>query len=81
MRIIHTILLKEVVKHLEATMTYPRYKCPVCGDEMERDASIFMNHAHVHILEEIVRKHPELGSSDGTSDKAEKYLHDQLVAH
>ena len=60
-------------------MTYPRYKCPVCGEEMERDIALFMEHAHVHLLQEIERLHPELASEDGTTDMAERYLQQHLV--
>lgn len=41
------------------------YTCPTCGEKMERDLSIFMEHTDRHIVDELKKKNPAWITPDG----------------
>ncbi len=56
------------------------YTCPTCGEKMERDLSLFMEHTDKHIVEEVKKKNPTWVTKDGFCPKCvdhfKKALHD-----
>lgn len=46
---------------------YTHYHCPVCGEEMERDLSLFLTHTKEHILNLLRENYPELGPGEPSS--------------
>jgi hypothetical protein len=56
------------------------YVCPTCGEKMERDLSLFMDHTDKHIVEEVKKAHPAWVTPDGYCAKClehfKKALHD-----
>jgi len=63
---------------MDTITQYKTYHCPVCGQSVVRDLTIFMNHAHHHVLDEITRLHPEVVSVDGGSIGAETYYQQHM---
>ena len=45
------------------------YTCPTCGEKMERDLSLFMDHTDRHIIDEVKRLHPNWITPDGYCPK------------
>ena len=41
------------------------YQCPMCGNKMERDLVLFLDHANQHIIDKIKESHPEWVAQDG----------------
>lgn len=41
------------------------YKCPTCGERIERNLLLFIKHTDQHILEEIKKKNPQWVTKDG----------------
>lgn len=41
------------------------YTCPTCGEKMERDLLLFMNHTDQHVIEELKKQHPSWITQDG----------------
>ena len=41
------------------------YTCPTCGEKMERDLSLFMDHTDKHIVDEVKKMHPSWVTEDG----------------
>lgn len=54
------------------------YRCPICGEEMERDLILFLGHADEHIVEAVKKKHPEWVDQDGICAKCLDYYKGQL---
>ncbi len=45
------------------------YVCPTCGERMERDLLLFMQHTDAHILELLKKSHPDWITHDGYCPK------------
>lgn len=41
------------------------YTCPTCGEKMERDLLLFIEHTDQHVVEEIKKRHPSWITKDG----------------
>lgn len=41
------------------------YTCPTCGEKMERDLLLFMDHTDQHVIEELKKQHPNWITEDG----------------
>ena len=50
------------------------YTCPTCGEKMERDLSLFMDHTDRHIIDEVKRLHPKWITEDGYCPKCLDYF-------
>ena len=49
------------------------YTCPTCGEKMERDLSLFMDHTDKHIVDEVKKLHPAWVADDGFCSKCLDY--------
>ncbi len=49
------------------------YTCPTCGEKMERDLTLFMDHTDAHIVEEVKKLHPTWITDDGFCAKCLDY--------
>ena len=49
------------------------YTCPTCGEKMERDLSLFIDHTDIHIVDEVKKLHPAWVTDDGFCDKCLDY--------
>ena len=49
------------------------YTCPTCGEKMERDLSLFMDHTDKHIVDEVKKLHPAWITDDGFCAKCLDY--------
>jgi len=54
------------------------YKCPLCGKAVARDAALFLDHTHQHVIDEIKKGHPDWVESDGTCEPCAEYFEKQL---
>ena len=50
------------------------YTCPTCGEKMERDLSLFMDHTNRHIIDEVKRLHPNWITDEGYCPKCLDYF-------
>ena len=50
------------------------YTCPTCGEKMERDLSLFMDHTDKHIVDEVKKLHPNWLTADGYCPKCLDYF-------
>lgn len=50
-----------------------KYICPTCGQEIERDLLLFLDHTQGHIISYIKEKHPEWIEKDGICPKCHEY--------
>jgi hypothetical protein len=50
------------------------YTCPSCGEIMERDLSLFMDHTDRHIVDEVKKQHPAWITQDGYCPKCLDYF-------
>ena len=50
------------------------YTCPTCGETMERDLSLFMDHTDKHIVEEVKKLHPNWITEEGFCPKCADYF-------
>jgi len=60
-------------------MNYTKCKCPVCGVEVVRDVSAFLDHTKQHILDVVRSRHPEWIARDGSSARCGEYYEEQLA--
>lgn len=54
------------------------YRCPVCGEKVERELLKITSHQDQHIVEEIKKDHPDWIEGDGLCKKCYQYYKDQL---
>jgi len=54
------------------------YKCPLCGKEVERDVTLFLDHSNEHVIDAIKKDHPDWVESDGTCQPCADYFEKQL---
>ena len=54
------------------------YTCPTCGEKMERDLSLFMDHTEKHIVEEVQKKNPAWVTKEGFCHKCLEYFKNQI---
>lgn len=45
------------------------YTCPTCGNKMERDLLLFINHTDAHVVEELKKTHPNWITDEGFCPK------------
>ena len=50
------------------------YTCPVCGEKVDRDLSMFLDHTNMHIIEKLKETHPDWVTGDGCCQKCYEYL-------
>lgn len=56
----------------------PKYKCGVCGHEVDRDAVVFKDHTEKHILDIIKAKNPKWIDTEGFCKKCIDYYRAQI---
>jgi hypothetical protein len=49
------------------------YVCPVCKEAIEHDLMVFLKHADHHIIEEVLREHPQWAHQDGICSECLDY--------
>jgi len=49
------------------------YTCPLCNETMDRDLIKFLGHGEQHIIDEILKTHPEWASADGACGECVEY--------
>lgn len=49
------------------------YICPVCKEEMEHDLMVFLKHTDHHIIETILKEHPQWAHQDGICQECLDY--------
>ena len=54
------------------------YKCSVCGESVEGDLVVYMDHTEKHIIEEIQAKHPDWVEKNGICHKCVDYYREQM---
>ena len=54
------------------------YKCSVCGDRVQGDLLLYINHTEEHIMEEIQAHHPDWVEKDGLCKKCVDYYRKQI---
>lgn len=54
------------------------YQCPVCHQKIRRDLILFLNHAKLHIVEEIKKQHPEWIETSGVCKRCVDYYEEQI---
>lgn len=52
--------------------------CPTCGKHIERDLLLIIPHTEEHIVELIMKEHPEWIESDGLCKQCYEYYKKQL---
>jgi hypothetical protein len=50
------------------------YTCPTCGEKMERNLSLFMEHTDKHIVAEVQKKNPAWITKEGYCPKCLEYF-------
>lgn len=54
------------------------YKCNVCGEHVEGDLLVYIDHTEGHIMEEIRADHPDWVQKDGLCAKCVEYYRSQM---
>jgi hypothetical protein len=54
------------------------YKCSLCGNVVEDDLKVFVEHTESHIVDVIKEKHPDWIQDDGMCSKCLEYYKKQL---
>ncbi len=54
------------------------YKCPVCGEQIKRDLTAYIDHTEKHIIDEIKGNHPDWVEKNGLCHKCLKYYRNQM---
>lgn len=54
------------------------YKCSVCGEVLEHDLLVYMDHTEQHIVDEIKAKHPDWEEKNGLCKKCVEYYRSQI---
>lgn len=54
------------------------YTCPICQKTMGRDLVLFLNHTDQHIVDQILKKHPEWAKKDGLCQPCVDYYKGQI---
>ena len=54
------------------------YKCPLCGQEMQRDLAVYLDHTQTHVMDQIKKQHPEWVADDGACEPCAKYYEMQI---
>lgn len=54
------------------------YHCPTCGEELEDDLKIYIDHVEFEIVELIKKDHPDWTDDNGTCPKCYEYYKKQL---
>ena len=54
------------------------YKCSVCGESVEDDLLVYINHTEKHIADEIQANHPDWAGEDGICNKCVEYYRKQM---
>ncbi len=55
------------------------YTCPTCGEKMERDLSLFMEHTDKHIVDEVRKQNPAWVTKEGYCPKCLEYFKSQMT--
>ena len=53
-------------------------KCSVCGQAIEPDLLVYMDHTEKHIMDEIRSNHPDWVEKDGLCKKCVDYYRQQI---
>lgn len=54
------------------------YKCGVCGQHVENDLLIYIDHTEAHIVDEIRAVHPTWAGKDGLCKKCIEYYRNEM---
>ncbi len=54
------------------------YTCPTCGEKMERNLSLFMDHTEKHIVDEVRKQNPAWVTKEGFCHKCLEYFKNQI---
>ncbi len=54
------------------------YQCPMCGNAMERNLVLFLDHTQQHVIDKIKEEHPDWVESDGVCRPCADYYQKQL---
>jgi len=54
------------------------YKCSVCGQAVESDLLVYVDHTEKHVMEEIQANHPDWEEKDGLCKKCIAYYRVQM---
>ena len=49
------------------------YICPICKKEMEHDLMVFLKHTDHHIIEVVLREHPQWAHQNGICQECLDY--------
>lgn len=49
------------------------YQCPLCGQKMARDLTLFLDHTQQHIIDQIQKGHPEWKTGEGICQPCVEY--------
>lgn len=54
------------------------YSCEVCGEKIEGDMNVYIDHTERHIVDLIKSKHPDWENKDGLCPKCYDYYKGEL---
>ena len=54
------------------------YKCSVCGQKVNGDLKVFLDHTENHIIDHIKAKHPDWVEKDGLCQRCVDYYRSEL---
>lgn len=49
------------------------YHCPICGEKIQRDLALFLQHGNQHVIDSIRKAHPRWDKGDGVCAKCVDY--------
>ena len=55
-----------------------KYKCGLCGQEIDDDLGAFVHHGEKHIVDQIKKQHPEWTADNGCCPKCLEYYKKEL---
>ena len=54
------------------------YQCPICGEQIDDDIAVYIDHTEQHIANEIKKEHPDWCNSDGSCPRCVEYYRRQI---
>jgi len=54
------------------------YQCPICGEPIDKDIAVYIDHTEQHIVDEIKKDHPNWGGQDGTCRRCLEHYRGQM---
>jgi hypothetical protein len=54
------------------------YKCSICGDKIDGDLKLFVDHTETHVVDAIKERHPDWVEKDGVCLKCLDYYKKEI---